>query len=567
MDKAKCEHINEIPLIIFTARKLQFDVVINRYLQHHGNIRGIGYGELTIGWLAFILTQCNHRKSHVEKWALARPLSLKALLSNKIRDKDFSDDRLSKLLNLLGDDDSWNAIEKDLWQAKMDVYDLPLKSIRLDSTSVYGYHEQCESDLMQYGFSKDDKHHLPQLKLMAGVEGAYGGMIAVDVVPGNKNDDVLYLPLIKRMKRMVLRKGLLYCGDSKMSSLNIRAYLDREGDYYLAPLQKIKGRTTEFNKWIQQIVSGEKTATLVWNGKKLRGGGYEFTNNIQYRSGEENYVWKERVIVFRSLDLAKTQIDGLEKRLKKAEEKLKALTVQEKGRKSKNLDKLKEKVEKILEGQEVKDLFTITWKEIEGSVKYERTEIRNGKARNGAYTIKKSNYGIDSILRNTEAIEQIHRDCGWRIYVTNTKSMDLPLDMAIAFYREGWKIERVFHFLKSHPIQIRPLYVYKDKQMVGLCRLLTIGLRLVSHIEMAVQREIDKQGKAIQGVYKGQPRKKTNTPSMALIAQTFENISLMIGGEGNCSITPPQESAEFFLRCLGLDNVFKNMLESVLKFI
>lgn len=79
-------------------------------------------------------------------------------------------------------------------------------SIRLDSTTTYGYHENAESELMRCGFFKDDKSHLPQLKIMAGVEGEYGELFAVDIAAGNQNDDILNLPLIKRVKKFINKK-------------------------------------------------------------------------------------------------------------------------------------------------------------------------------------------------------------------------------------------------------------------------------------------------------------------------------------------------------------------------
>lgn len=558
------ERIDSIPLIISLAKKLNIDVIINKYIQRHGNMLGIGYGELTIGWLAFILTQANHRKSHVEKWSQEHPLTLKAMLSPNIRDKDFSDDRLSNLLKLLNDSDKWHKIEEDLWKAKIDVFELPVESVRLDATNTYGYHEIDEkSGLMQLGFSKEGKHDLPLLKLMAGVEGNTGSLIASDVVAGNKNDDILYLPLIQRIKPILGKQGLLYCGDSKMSSLGIREYLDRSQDYYLTPLQRIKGREEEFDAWIKKAVDGQQPIKLVWKEKTLLGGGFEF--NRDQANKDTGYKWKERVIVFRSLNLATTQIEGLEKRLKNAETKIAALTSQKKGKKPKDLQKLKKAVETILKTHDVEGLIRVNWKKIKIVKEYQRTEIRRGKKRNGTYGIENIYYELTSVIRDADTIQELYRLYGWRIYVTNMSIKKLSMDHAIIFYRDGWKIERMFHFLKSHPIGIQPLYVKGDDQLKGLFRLLTIALRLWTHMEMQVHKAMEDMNISVKGIYKGQPQKTTKTPSGELIVTTFENLSIMRYNTGQLFITTPGELSELFMELLNMKSIFSDMLERIKK--
>ena len=47
--------------------------------------------------------------------------------------------------------------------------------------------------------------------------------LAVDVVPGDRADDPLYLPCPLRVKRMLAEDGVLVVGDSKMSALHTRA--------------------------------------------------------------------------------------------------------------------------------------------------------------------------------------------------------------------------------------------------------------------------------------------------------------------------------------------------------
>ena len=67
-----------------------------------------------------------------------------------------------------------------------------------------------------------------------------GLAVAVDVVPGNRADDPLYVPVYRRIKEIIPESGLLVVGDSKMSALATRAAIVKGNDHYLTPLAYLK---------------------------------------------------------------------------------------------------------------------------------------------------------------------------------------------------------------------------------------------------------------------------------------------------------------------------------------
>jgi hypothetical protein len=112
----------------------------------------------------------------------------------------------------------WHALEADLWTASCEAYEVPIEQCRLDATTSFGYHTVEEGGLMQYGHSKDHRPDLPQLKLMAAAAFPAGQVLAADFVPDNSADDPLYVPLIRRVRKQLGRRGLLYSGDCKMGA-------------------------------------------------------------------------------------------------------------------------------------------------------------------------------------------------------------------------------------------------------------------------------------------------------------------------------------------------------------
>ena len=84
--------------------------------------------------------------------------------SGGIFDVEANDDRLGILLTHLNDDTKWGRLERALWAATVAAYELVASGVRLDSTTVSGYHTRHEDGLMQLGHSKDHRPDLAQVK-------------------------------------------------------------------------------------------------------------------------------------------------------------------------------------------------------------------------------------------------------------------------------------------------------------------------------------------------------------------------------------------------------------------
>ncbi|MBN1933426.1 MAG: transposase [Anaerolineae bacterium] len=86
-------------------------------------------------------------------------------------------------------------------------------------------------------------------------------------------------------------------------------------------------------------------------------------------------------------------------------------------------------------------------------------------------------YQVTAVTHQEEAIVALHQTMGWRVYVTNAPTEELPLEQALLVYRDEWLIERGFHRLKGAPLSIDPLFVKRDDQIIGLTNLLSLGAR------------------------------------------------------------------------------------------
>lgn len=278
------ESVADIPLIIEFCKKLGVDRTIDETFTTHGNHSGLSNGELVVGWLAHVLTQNNHCKSPVNEWANNHKMVLQGLFGSVLSDNEFDDCRLGRLLEKFSDDEVWHNYEKSFYKNTMSVLKLDTgapkdlkdsscavnegitKTIKCDSTTAYGHHSVIEDGIMQRGWSKDHRPDLPQLKLMISVEGNTGLSIASETVSGNTNDDVLYIPIIKKTRDIVDTRDCLYCGDCKMSNLEIRANIVLHKEFYLAPLQiSNTAIKSEFDRLVSAVVNGDQSAHLIFS--------------------------------------------------------------------------------------------------------------------------------------------------------------------------------------------------------------------------------------------------------------------------------------------------------------
>lgn len=100
------------------------------------------------------------------------------VLPNPLQPTDLTDDRLAALLHAP-------------------------TTVRVDSTTANGYWEVTEDGLFQFGHSKDHRPDLPQLNVMLATLDPLVMPVVVDVVPGQRNDEPLYLPIIERVRASV----------------------------------------------------------------------------------------------------------------------------------------------------------------------------------------------------------------------------------------------------------------------------------------------------------------------------------------------------------------------------
>jgi len=567
------ERVDDVALLIGQMLKMELPEVLDRHIPRHWTQRGLSWGWTAVIWLAYIVTEGDHRKVSVETYLKGMHHTLSRLTAQVIVPLDFSDDRLSHLLKHLSKPAYWHEIERDLNARSIEVYDLSQDVIRCDATTVSGDHEVTEDGLVQFGHSKDDPAR-PQIKVMMGSLDPLGMPLATDVLSGERADDGLYIPIMERVRSGLHIPGLLFVGDCKMSALETRAYLARHQDFYLSPLP-LTGATAEaMDAWITAGVTqgerGELEHIMRTNDRGhqvLAAEGYEFERTCEAPGDTRDAAtWRERVLVLRSPMHADQQAAGLEKRLCHAETKLAALTPPRGRGKRQMTDEatLLAAIDLVLKEHRVHGLLRVTWhKQVEQSTQY--VGRGRGSVHREKRVIEKTRYHITHIARQADPIAALRQRFGWKAFVTNATPTQLSLQEAVLCYRHEYRVERIFNRLKSR-VHIAPLFVKLNDQIAGLTYLLTLGVRVLTVMEFVLRRSLQTDQTKLPGLHPENKQKMTDKPTAERILKAFADVSLTIiknavGEEILRRLTSLSGLQEDILQRLGLDASLYGQLE------
>lgn len=522
------ESVDNIPLLFGLMEKMDLKHLIDDHFSAHGNLQGLSYGQLVEIWLSYILSLGDHRLCHVQTWAERIPQALKMLTGiSDLHPLDFSDDRLADVLATLSDDASWISFEEALGRQLLRVYDLKSDRIRIDTTTSSGYWEVTEDGVFQFGHSKDHRPDLPQVKAVFSTLDPLGLPVATDVVAGNRADDPLYIPAVNRVRSTLNKKGLVYIGDCKMASFDTRTFIAAGSDYYLCPLSEKLMPDKELERLLEPVWAGTQSLIPIIrkdeDGKEnLIAEGFEVIVPITAVVEGKEITWEERRLVVRSSQFAETGKKALLAMIAKALEEINAFNKRGRGKKRfDDMESLKIAVIETIKRQRVEGIIDVMFLEdiTEKSVrKYGNTPagIRTSKA-----------FRVSAAVNEQAKARALHRP-GWRVYATNCTVEQLSLEKAVLAYREQYIIERSFGRLKGKALSIRPMYIERDDHATGLLRLLTIGVRVLVLIEFAVRQSLARENSRLSGVYAGNPKRSTATPTAELILEAFEHINLEV---------------------------------------
>jgi len=525
----RIERVDTIPLIHTMLTRMGVEEVVDSIFIPHGNWSGLSYGQLSVLFVTYVLHSLTHRLSSMESWVKEHKTVIEQVTGWKLTEKDATDDRLCRLVEVLGHDmEMIYKYQLQMSPRLISGYQLPTGVARYDTTSFSVWHQQSlQNGLLALGHSKDHRPDLLQYKQGLGVLDPAGIPILSETIPGNCADDPLYFPAWERMVKIIGSPNFLYIADCKAASLETRAGIDHGKGSYLFPLpmtgetpKHIRELVLNPPETIQDIIllpkSDEEDVRIVGRGFSVN---RTLTANLA--SGEIQ-SFEEQWLVTRSDAHAQRQIESFIMRIDKTIRKISAL----KPKANETADSFQARAEKILENAKLHDCLLV---EVNEDITFQKKYTSKGRpGPNSPFTTVEVRKLSVQVHRNEAAIEEFKLLAGWRIYVTNVPANRMTLNQSTQYYRDEWLVERGFHRFKKGQIPALPLFLRIPERIKGLMLLLTIALQVLTLMEFVSRQELAKNNETISGLVPGNPKMKTPRPTAERLLSQFDNINLLI---------------------------------------
>jgi transposase len=549
----RVEGVADLPVLWATFQRLDLPAILDRHFPAPLHWKGpLTPGEVLAVWLLFVVSQGDHCLNHVQPWVALHQGTLSALLGKHVRPTHAHDDRLADWLTRLGAGDSFSAVERDLNQQTLRVYQLPTALVRIDATTANSYAEVLSAQgLLQFGHSKDDPDR-PQFKISAAVLDPLGMPLATAVVPGNAADDPLYVPAIQSVQQALGVGGRTYVGDCKMAALATRGFVAAGGDFYLCPLAETQISRAQRRELLRPVWDGTQALQPVCRPgtqgqpDERVAQGFSVDVALTAQVGDKEVVWTERRWLVRSQAYAQAQEAALERRLATVTAALRELTRRKQGKKQLFHAELVRSAEAIVTREGVAGLLSYTVQAL----------LRTRPKR--AYGARPARQETDvsfvlEVQRDATRIQDKKREMGWQVYGTNQEGMVLP--QVVWAYRGQYRIENDWSRLKGRPLGLTPLYLQDEGRIQGLVYLLSLALRVLTLLEWVVRERLRQEGSKLQEIYAGQPGRKTARPSAELLLRALQAISVSVvevNGQTHALLSPLTAVQQRLLELWGL---------------
>ena len=197
LDQALVRSVGALPVLLPLCAQLGLRESINR----HCYPDGVGAEEIEVGCMALVLIlnrlQAPQPLVHVETWlagtVLPEVLGLDAAQCN--------DDRLARTLDTLLP--HLDAIWQDLIVAAISAFDLDLRYLCYDLTSISFCGAYEDADLLRYGYSRDHRPDRKQIELAATMTAAGGVPLDYRALAGNVADRATPVANLQRLQGLL----------------------------------------------------------------------------------------------------------------------------------------------------------------------------------------------------------------------------------------------------------------------------------------------------------------------------------------------------------------------------
>jgi transposase len=345
-------------------------------------------------------------------------------------------------------------------------YDVDLRFLHYDITSIYFEGQYPESEKIDYGYSRDHRPDAKQVNLGVNVTGEEGIPLGYRVLAGRTADRTTPLENLKAL-RALLDRPELAARQKDFLLVSDRAMLDREvivayaekGVRWLGPLNADEALMEVMGSVSDEELTAHPLAYRPANQPKnepLRYHGVLRSATIEY----EGKAVPIQVLVVKSQPKGKLDRDRRQTYLARLTERLAEIQGMLNTRRYKRRDYTWAQIEKARRGNPAKGLVDV--------------EL-TGKDGNLELT-----FGL-----NQEKLAQAEAMDGR--YLLGTNDFDLAALEMLARFKKQEVVERRIKVIKG-PVRIRPMFLHKQERVEGLIFVAMLALLVYTILEMLCRR-------------------------------------------------------------------------------
>lgn len=371
--------------------------------------------------------------------------------------------------------------------------------VMYDITSSYLEGEYSESELVKFGYNRDDKKGRKQIVigLICNKEGC---PVAVEVFAGNTKDESTVASMVNQLKEKYKLNKLIFVGDRGMlTKCNLDKLEGTEGLQTITALTHNQINSLLENKIVQPGLFDEKNITEVTDANKpgLR---YCLCRN-PYTADRENRT-RDKL-----LELIKKEMDKIASYVRPT-----------------TVEVIGARVGKVLAKYKVGKL--IKWS----------VEADKEKA-------KSSNHELLWEVDEDKLAEERSID-GCYVITTTVSAEDMSEQEVVESYKRLTLVEQAFRNLKTVQIEMRPIYHRRDDRIRAHVFLCMLSYYVQWHMKQLLKPLFDEDGV-------GKDRKHTFKNVINTLKQITKNKVLLKGAELT-RITVPDHEQKLIMKHLGL---------------
>lgn len=539
--------VQHLPIVTAYAQKIGVVEIINTLVPTQMEIDA---GTVILGMVLDTLTGRNPLY-RLNKYFENQDTQL--LLGKKIDPLKFSDYTVGRVLDRIHDYGAMKVFSQISLQA-LKQFNIDRSHLSFDTTSVsvhgdYSLYseESNSSDTMNivHGHSKDHRPDLKQFLVK---------MLCVDrTIPvfgqtedGNASDKVINNKVLSSISKYmaqnsIKKEGFIYIADSAMVT---RKNLEKIGDG-IQFISRLPANYKECSRLIKSAIESDEWVEL---GKLSNTMETTKRPAAVYKAWETKAVLHNktyRAVVIHSSAHDKRRQKRIERELKKAHtefsKKIKEISKQEFFCRA---DALKA-AEEIQKGSPV---FFKPEMQIVEIPKYRRGRPK----KDGSRALEKMMYGVNANIVETEAVEELKKETGCFVLLTNVpasgqkgySSYDI-----LRTYKDQYGIEQNFGFIKNTPI-VNCIFLKKAERIEVLGLVLLLSLLIWRLIEYNMRRYAKDNKKDLPGWVK----RRTYKPTAFMLITSFQYLMILKIGKHRRLNKPLTQKQREYLRALGLNS-------------